>query len=366
MPEQEPIDIAGLTSVELATLARERLPRGHGAARAIYRAAFADCVFAPEQHGLSDEASAAWSSGFRLSRPEVVRVVREEADAQVTAKVVLRLADGLECESVLLPMGRDRTTLCISSQVGCKMGCTFCETGRMGLLRNLSAGEIVAQLLAARRADGLGASFRNLVFMGMGEALDNFDAVQQALRVITDPAGLSLSQERITICTVGHVAGIRRLAAAGWKRLNLSVSLNAPEDALRAELMPVARKAPLAELQRALAEYRPRRNFALGVNYCLLPGINDARAHAAGVARFCAPLERVMVNVIPYNPGNAPLTRKPTEAEIETFIGWLRDEGLPVRRRITKGQSVMAACGQLGNVELRRARRTGAARLPTA
>jgi 23S rRNA (adenine2503-C2)-methyltransferase len=159
------------------------------------------------------------------------------------------------------------------------------------------------------------------------------------------------------VCTVGHVHGIRRLAAAGFKRLNLSVSLNAPDDALRAELMPIARKVPLSELQQALSEYRPRRNFALGVNYCLMPGINDAREHAAGVARFCAPLQRVMVNVIPFNPGNAPLTRKPTEPEIERFIGWLRDEGLPVRRRITKGGSVMAACGQLGNVELRRARR---------
>ena len=181
---------------------------------------------------------------------------------------------------------------------------------------------------------------------------------QQALRVLTDSSGLSIAQERITVCTVGRVDGIRKLAAAGWKRLNLSVSLNAPEDALRGELMPVARKTSLAELQAALCEYRPRRNFALGVNYCLLPGINDARAHAAGVARFCAPLERVMVNVIPYNPGGAPLTRPPSEDEIERFIGFLRDEGLPVRRRITKGRSVMAACGQLGNVELRRSRST--------
>jgi 23S rRNA (adenine2503-C2)-methyltransferase len=240
------------------------------------------------------------------------------------------------------------------------MGCSFCETGRMGLLRNLSAAEIVSQLLAARSERGLGTRFRNVVFMGMGEALDNFEAVEQALRVITDPSGLSIAQERVTICTVGHAQGIRRLAAAGFKRLNLSVSLNAPDDALRAELMPIARRVVLAELQQALCEYRPRRNFALGVNYCLLPGINDARAHAAGIARFCAPLARVMVNVIPYNPGSAPLARKPTEPEVERFIGWLREEGLPVRRRITKGQSVMAACGQLGNLELRGLRRSRA------
>lgn len=359
--QREPIDIAGVTGSELVALARTHIVRGHGAARAIYRAALRDGRFDPDSHGLSAEASAAWRRGFRLTLPQVARSASEQTELGTTAKLVLRLADGLECESVLLPMGRDRATICISSQVGCKMGCGFCETGRMGLLRNMTAAEIVAQLLAARAQPGLGGGFRNVVFMGMGEALDNFDAVLQALRVMTDPMGLSIAQERITVCTVGHAQGIRRLAAAGFKRLNLSVSLNAPEDVLRAQLMPIARKVPLAELQQALSEYRPRRNFALGVNYCLMPGINDAREHAAGVARFCAPLQRVMVNVIPFNPGNAPLTRKPTEDEIERFVGWLRDEGLPVRRRITKGQSVMAACGQLGNVELRRARSRTAA-----
>jgi 23S rRNA (adenine2503-C2)-methyltransferase len=359
-----PIEIAGVTGNELCALARERVPRGHGAARAIYRAAMRAGRFEPTSHGLGEEASSSWRRGFRLTLPDVARVARESSDLGETAKLVLRLRDGLECESVLLPMGRGRATLCISSQVGCKMGCGFCETGRMGLLRNLSAAEISAQLLVARRE--LGAELRNVVFMGMGEALDNFDAVLQALRVLTDPMGMSIAQERITVCTVGHVQGIRRLAAAGFKRLNLSVSLNAPDDALRAQLMPIARKIPLAELQQALAAYRPRRNFALGVNYCLLPGINDAREHAAGVARFCAPLARVMVNVIPFNPGGAPLTRKPTEAEVERFIGWLREEGLPVRRRVTKGQNVMAACGQLGNVELRELRRARIGAQPPA
>jgi 23S rRNA (adenine2503-C2)-methyltransferase len=347
------LDIAGLTGPQFVAAAKQRIERGHGAASAIYRAVLRDGRFEPEQHGLSERASRAFRQAFRHALPEVARTVQETTDdGGITAKTVLRLHDGLECESVLLPMGEGRTTLCISSQVGCKMGCGFCETARMGLLRNMSAAEIVSQLLVARHA--LGLPVRNIVFMGMGEALDNFDAVVQALRVLTDTSGLSIAHERITICTVGRVDGIRKLAALGFKRLNLSVSLNAPDDALRSQLMPVARKTSLAELQQALVEYRPRRNFALGVNYCLLPGINDAPEHAAGVARFCAPLERVMVNVIPYNPGSAPLTRAPGEDEIERFIGLLRDQGLPVRRRITKGRTVMAACGQLGNVELRR------------
>ena len=350
----EPHPIAGLTSAQFAEAARARVGRGHGVARALYRDAVGAGRFEPEAHGLSAAPAASYRASFAFALPEVLRTV-EEGEGAITAKQVLRLADGLEVESVLLPMGHGRHTLCVSSQVGCKMGCTFCETGRMGKLRDLDASEIVGQLLVARHVHGW--PVRNLVFMGMGEALDNFHNVLQSLRVLTDPGGLAIAQERLTVCTVGRVDGIRHLADAGFKRLNLSVSLNAPDDPLRDELMPVNRKTPLSKLQEALRGYRPRANFALGVNYCLLPGINDAREHATGVARFCAPLGRVMVNVIPYNPGTAPLTRAPGDDEVDRFIGWLRDEGLPVRRRITKGRSVMAACGQLGNVELRRSRR---------
>lgn len=242
--------------------------------------------------------------------------------------------------------------MCVSSQVGCKMRCAFCETGRMGLLRHLRADEIIAQLLVARHR--LGWSIRNVVFMGMGEALDNADQVIRALRVLNDEAGLAIGQERITICTVGHVEGIRRLDQEGFKRLNLSISLNASSDYLRSELMPINRRTNLATLQRALSAYRPRRNFALGVNYCLMPGINDTRDDARAIADFCAPLGRVLVNVIPYNPGSLPLCRAPEEDEIERFIGWLREDGLPVRERVTKGRGAMAACGQLGNLGLRK------------
>jgi 23S rRNA (adenine2503-C2)-methyltransferase len=349
-----PIDLPALTSAELLDTARQKLPVGHGIARKIYKQVMQRGCFDPEALGLRAATAGAWREHFRLQLPAVVRTVSEASETGLTAKAVLATHDGLEYECVLLPMGRGRQTLCVSSQVGCKMGCRFCETGRMGLLRNLSAAEIVAELLVARHV--LGWDFRNVVFMGMGEALDNADALEQVLRVITDPMGLGMSQERITVCTVGRIDGIERLRALGMKRLNLSISLNAANDALRSDLMPVNRTLPLAELQAALVRYRPRANFVLGVNYCLLPGKNDTQAHAREVAEFCRPIGRVMVNVIPYNPGTAPLTRAATEPEIDAFIGWLRDEGLPVRRRITKGQSVMAACGQLGNVELRRKR----------
>jgi 23S rRNA (adenine2503-C2)-methyltransferase len=347
-----PVPIHGLTNAELVDLARKCLSRGHGCARRIHRQVMREGRFEPGAFGLGAEACAAWAAEFSFELPEVVAVKSDEGDLGQTAKMVLRLQDGLEIESVRIPMGRGRYTLCVSSQVGCKMGCTFCETGRMGLLRHLTADEIIAQVLVARHR--LGWPIRNIVFMGMGEALDNAKSVIQAIRVLNDEAGLAIGQERLTVCTVGHVSGIRLLQAQGLKRLNLSISLNAANDLLRSEIMPINRRSDLAALQEALASYRPRRNFALGVNYCLLPGINDTEADAHAVADFCKPLGRVLINLIPYNPGTQPLTRAPAEHEVEQFIEWLREEGLPVRERVTKGRSVMAACGQLGNPEARK------------
>ena len=345
--------IHGLTNAELMEHARRSLPRGHGFARRVHRMIMLEGRFEPETLGLGLAACEAWRSEFSFELPEVVTLSTDEGPHGTTSKVTLRLHDGLEAESVCIPMGRGRYTLCVSSQVGCKMACVFCETGRMGLLRNLSTDEIIGQLLVAKHR--LGWSIRNIVFMGMGEALDNADNVLQALHVLNDPGGLAIGQERITICTVGHVRGIERLHQEGMRRLNLSISLNAATDSLRSELMPINRRTDLRTLQRALVAYRPRRNFAFGVNYCLLPGLNDARADVRAIADFCEPLGRVLVNVIPYNPGSMPVTRAPSEHEIERFIGWIREEGLPVRQRVTKGRSVMAACGQLGNPSARAA-----------
>ncbi len=347
--------IHGLTNDELMKEARRALPRGHGFARRIHRMALLEGRFEPEALSLGAATCEAWRAAFSFELPQVVTLKTDEGPRGTTSKVVLRLRDGLEVESVRIPMGRERYTLCVSSQVGCKMGCGFCETGRMGLLRHLSTDEIIGQLLVAKHR--LGWTIRNIVFMGMGEALDNADNVMRALRVLNDPGGLAIAQERITICTVGHVRGIERLHREGMKRLNLSISLNATSDSLRSELMPINRCTGLRSLQGALAAYRPRKNFALGVNYCLLPGLNDSRSDARAVADFCEPLGRVLVNVIAYNPGSAPITRTPSEIEVERFIGWLRDDGLPVRQRVTKGRSVMAACGQLGNPSQRADRR---------
>jgi 23S rRNA (adenine2503-C2)-methyltransferase len=226
------------------------------------------------------------------------------------------------------------------------MACAFCETGGAGLARNLSAAEIVAQAVTARVA--LGWEFRNIVFMGMGEPLDNPDGVSGALAVMFDQAGLGLAQERVTICTAGLPDGIERLKALGYRRLGLSVSLNAPDDVTRSSLMPVNRVFDLDALAAALAAFPSRRNFALGVNYCLVPGVNDGPAAAAGVAAFVARVGRALVNVIPYNPGSRPIGRAPTETEADAFVASLRAAGLDVRVRAPRGRALMAACGQLG------------------
>lgn len=349
-----PIDVLGLTGAEFAAAAGLALPAGAGVAPQLYRHAFREGRLALDRVRVSAASATAWAAAFRCAPLPVRTLVEEETSSGLTAKAVLVTADGYEIECVRIPMGDIGHTICISSQVGCRMGCAFCETGRMGLLRHLTAGEIVAQVVTARTV--LGWAPRNIVFMGMGEALDNCDAVLQAIRVLTDQRGLHYSFERITVCTSGHAEGIARLAAQGWKRLNLSISLNAADDARRSQLMPVNRRTPLAELQRILAAYPQRRNFTLGVNWCLMPGFNDARDDAKRIAEFCRPLGRTLLNLIPYNPGNAPLTRAPSEDEVERFVGWLREEGVAVRRRVTKGRTIMAACGQLGNVELRRKR----------
>jgi 23S rRNA (adenine2503-C2)-methyltransferase len=382
-----PVNILGLTSDAFADAARFAVGKGHGIATQLYPQVMDVGRFALDDFTIAEDSATAWRKHFSVDLLDVSNVVEEPGEFGTTAKAILKTHDGYEVECVRIPMRSARPesgvrspesttdghetpdsgprtpdrgnevdyTLCLSSQVGCKMGCTFCETGRMGLIRHLTAAEIVAEVVTVRAK--LGWPVRNLVFMGMGEALDNVDNVIQALKVLTDKRGLHYSQERITICTSGHAEGLAKLAALNWKRLNLSISLNAANDEARSRVMPVNRKTPLAELQRILAAYPQRKNFTLGVNYCLMPGMNDARQDAADVAAFCKPLGRVLVNLIPYNPGNAPLTRAPEEDEIVRFIGWLREDGLPVRRRITKGRSIMAACGQLGNVELRKKHR---------
>jgi len=339
------LDLCATTATELHQAAAVWFgkDKGKGLANAVHRQAVCAGTFAPEDLGAGPRAAAVWRDHATLDLPTCTSQQSEPGEHGEILKRLLRLHDGRTIESVSLPMGHDRRSLCVSTQVGCARGCTFCETGKLGLLRNLTAGEIVAQVTSQRQLSNVD----QVVFQGMGEPLDNLDSLLAAMRVLHDPVGIGLAQDRMTVCTVGHVPGIDALRELGWKRLGLSLSLNSADEQQRAQLMPHSVRYSLPEIQAALVRYRQRKNLALGVHWCLLPGINDTPRDAQQLANFVAPLGRTFVHVIPYNPGSDPIAAAPNETQIETFVGLLRDRGIAVRRRITKGRSVMAGCGQL-------------------
>jgi 23S rRNA (adenine2503-C2)-methyltransferase len=300
-----------------------------------------------------------------------------DSDAErVPSGAEARLAtfEHLETESVLIPMvgksGRASYTLCVSSQVGCAMGCTFCETAQMGLIRSLRPEEIVGQWFAATHV--LGRRPKNIVFMGMGEPLDNFENVVQAIAVLKDHNGAAVPLSKITVSTVGRLDGIRRLSAKlhepGWHRLNLAISVNAPNDAIRSSIMPVNRGMPMGELRQALIDWPMYGGAKLCLEYVLIPGLNDGREHAREIAEFTRPINehfktvrkartpRVVVNLIPYNPRRDSPWPAPEESRVDEFLGWLTEDGVYTKRRRTKGRQMMGACGQLGNAAIRNRR----------
>jgi 23S rRNA (adenine2503-C2)-methyltransferase len=230
------------------------------------------------------------------------------------------------------------------------MGCAFCETGKMGLIRNLSAKEIIAQVFIARHV--LHLEFRNIVFMGMGEPFDNLDVVLSALRILTDPMGLSFGPSRITVSTSGHVEGIYRFLKEADPAINLAVSINAPSDAIRRRIMPVNARWDMGDLKTALVDYcaHPRREIFF--EYVIMKGINDAEECADLLAVYIEGLKG-KVNIIPYNPQSRDRFAPPEPKVIDAFLRRLRERGVRALVRNPKGQGIMAACGQLGNVQLR-------------
>lgn len=308
----------------------------------------------------------------QIGAPHVGLLVRrehEDTPEGVITKFVQQLdverqGVKLEAESVVIPMigrkGRLAHSLCVSSQVGCAMGCGFCETAQMGLMASLTPAQIVGQWHAARHQ--LGAQPSNLVFMGMGEPLDNTDAVLQAIAVLTDQAGCGLAMSKVTVSTVGRLDGLKRLREAvrqpGWHRLGVSISLNAPNDAIRDQIMPINRAMPMGQLREALLDFPNGTGKPYLIAYVLIPGLNDAMEHADELAEWVAPL-RCMVNVIPYNPRRDSPWPAPHEEDVEAFVYRLSSHGVFVKRRRTKGRSTMAACGQLGNPAIRRRKVVG-------
>lgn len=300
------------------------------------------------EHPIFKNGSQLFTKIVDLTDWAIPQIVGERSDG-TTGKFLLQTHDKLEIESVLIPM-QSGGTLCISSQIGCRMGCVFCETGRMGLLRNLKAEEIVGQVFAAKFQ--LGFNFRNVVFMGMGEPFDNYEEVVQAARILSDAKGFGFGRKNITLSTSGRVEEIRRFAKEGSWAPNLAVSLNASNDSQRTKLMPINRKQGMQELYEAMREYCHLTGRQILIAYVLMEGKNDSLECAEEVGRYLRGLN-VKINLIPYNSQSCDRFKAPEPAVLESFAKKLRELGYYTLLRLTKGSRIMAACGQLGNLKLR-------------
>jgi len=261
-----------------------------------------------------------------------------------TIKYLFRLHDGAVVEAVYIPEP-ERATLCVSTQAGCGLGCVFCATARMGLKRNLTQAEIVGQVLEAQRRCPDGARISNLVFMGMGEPLANYDATRAALEVITDArSGMGISPRRITVSTVGLLPQMRRLMEE--TRVNLAISLHSVRDAVRSDLMPVNRKYSVSRLLDCCRSLPVPRRKRITFEYLLLNGVNDAAADAVELAGKLRGI-RCKVNLIPFNSHEGSGYRRPPDHVIERFGETLRARGVQTHVRRPRGDDIQAACGQL-------------------
>lgn len=294
-----------------------------------------------EMSNLPPSQRAALGERYDLSLPEIVRITDPASDG--SRKFLFRLADKALIEAVYMPMGSGRTTLCLSSQAGCAVGCTFCVTGFFGAGRNLRPSEIIGQIRAIRSVHPVLDTQLNIVFMGMGEPLLNIDAIRTALDILRE----TISLRRVTLSTSGIIAGIRDMAS--WDdRPNLAVSINAPDQKRREQIMPITRKYPLRALIDALREFPLERDREITAEYVLLAGYNDSPEDAAELSRILRGL-RVKVNAIPFNPDPQlpDWMKRPDDAAIVRFVRMLVGLGTDVTVRRSKGDDIAAACGQL-------------------
>lgn len=271
-------------------------------------------------------------------------IVQDTGDLDGTHKLLLALADGQTIECVLLPES-DRRTICISTQVGCGMGCVFCASGLDGVARNLSTGEIQEEMLQLRNLLPAEERITHIVVMGMGEPLANLNALLPALAFATSSEGLGISARHVTISTVGIPAKIRQLAEEA-RPYHLAISLHAPNDEIRRRIVPTAEKVILSEILAAADEFREKSGRQVTFEYVLLDGINDRPEHAKELARLLGRRD-ALVNLIPYNPVSGLPYGTPAADRTARFAEILRDAGLVVKIRKRKGSKISAACGQL-------------------
>ena len=334
-------DLMGMTLPEVeaffAARGKERY-RARQVSRWVYRKLVDDFAGMTD---LSKEFRALLSDSCRVSAPPAECI---ETSADGTEKYLFRLEDGEAVESVLIPDG-DRRTLCVSSQVGCALACSFCATGAMGLRRDMTSAEIVHQVCyAARRLSGRGERLTNVVFMGMGEPLRNVTEVSRAIGILLSQHGLGLSGKRVTVSTAGIIPEM--LAMAEKVPLSIAVSVNASRDEQRSLLMPVNRRYPLRELVAAMKRIPLQSGRKVTAEYVLLEGVNDSPEDARELARLFRG-GRIKVNLIPYNPlEEAPYRAPPPEA-VDRFREILLGAGIQAITRERKGADIRAACGQL-------------------
>jgi len=357
VPADAPVNLFGL---DRAALRARFAEMGEAPYRAdqvmnwIYRRGVDDFA---QMTNLGKELRAKLAQVFVIQPPELIT---EQQSADGTRKWVTKAGEGQAIETVFIPED-DRGTLCISSQVGCAMDCSFCSTGAQGFSRNLTTAEIVAQVWFAAKT--LGGNFQNervvsnVVFMGMGEPLANYGEVLPALRILLDDHGFGLSKRKVTVSTSGLVPFIERLRED--VDCALALSLHAPNDALRDELVPINRKYPLAELMEACRKYTigKDRKAHIVYEYVMLDGVNDSAGHARELAKLLAGLP-AKVNLIPFNPfPQAQYRRSPAE-RIRAFSDILRAKDIVTTTRKTRGDDIDAACGQLaGKVQSRQKQR---------
>jgi len=292
---------------------------------------------------LAKPLRASLTAGFDLTGP---RLIDEQVGAgEEAVKFLWRLADGREIESVFMTADY-RETICFSTQVGCAFGCSFCVTARMKRLRNLTPGEIVGQIYHLARTRRKKERGVNLVAMGMGEPMDNLDALLEAVGIVTDPMGLNISPQRITVSTVGLVPGIERLAKDG-AGLKLALSLNATTDQVRGKLMPVNRKYPLDVLLPAVEAFARITRSRVTLEYVLIEGLNDTPEDAERLGRIAARFPS-KVNIIPFNPSDLFFYRRPSPQAVNAFARAVWGHKTTVTVRYSKGVDILAACGQLG------------------
>ena len=261
-----------------------------------------------------------------------------------TTKFLLRLGDGRQIEAVYIP-DTPAQTFCISTQVGCAMGCAFCLTGRMGLVRNLTAGEIVGQVRVLAHHTGLAGTAFNIVLMGMGEPLHNYDATMKALRIMADPKGLDVHPKRVTLSTVGLLPALERLAAEPLMP-NLAISLHATTDASRSALVPLNRRYDLQALLEACRRFPVQKRSRITFEYVLLAGVNDTPDDARRLVKLLDGI-RAKVNLLPLNEAPGIPFSRPDDARVNAFAKILADRGVRVLVRRSRGRDIRAACGQL-------------------